>query len=271
MNRSPPVEGDASLEAVCPGRSVPLGEQGQPGAHLRLEHLGVQPDPVRIEHVAAPPGGDEPRLRPAGPLRLEPLPEHVHLVADAVPGHGPGLGPQRVRDLVARHHAVALADQVLEQLTGSLVEPFASHVEAVVLDPGPAERLDSERRRLDRRLGEGRAPPIAVAGVIRAQVEDDARLGHVDGRRGHPDARVAVSAQLYAHLGQRLPGAHRPAREAPGLAGTGTVSVEGAAYELATGQLSRADPPLIRGEQRRGTVVDAQHAAVSVGENEAER
>src|SRR3954466_144108 len=86
-----------------------------------VELVGVDADMAAIDRIAALDRDDERRAGPAGTVRLELLAQRVHEVADVAEALAPGTRPERLGDDVGRHHAVALADQVLEELPRPLL------------------------------------------------------------------------------------------------------------------------------------------------------
>src|SRR5207244_3328143 len=118
-------------------------------------------------------------------VRLELLAQRVHEVADVAKALAPGAGPERLGDHVGRHHAVALADQVLEELPRALLEPLAAQRSLRRVDARAPERGDPKLRAAEPvRV----TAPAAVARVTRAQVEDGGWPAS-DRGGGHPDRR----------------------------------------------------------------------------------
>ncbi len=166
--------------------------------------------------------------------------------------------------------AVSLADQVLEQLPGALIEPFAAQVPPPGLDPRRAQNVDSKRGSGGGLSGLGLpAPRDAV--IVRAQVDDDPRLGHVDRGRGHPHGRgAAVTAHLEPGLRERFARAHRAPRQAPRFGVGWTASRDRIADQLAAGQPRADGRTLAHAQQRGGPLVGAQHFAQAVEQHESE-
>ena len=82
-----------------------------------------------------------------GPPGLEPVAERVDRLAHAARGGPPGVRPEDLEQLLERHDAPALADEVLEHLAGPVAEPLLVAALLGALDPRAAERADDEPRR----------------------------------------------------------------------------------------------------------------------------
>src|SRR5260370_38430611 len=90
--------------------------------------------------------------------------------------------PQRLGDLFGLHDPVALTQQVLEDVTGTLLEPVAAQRSLAAVDPDATERLDRELGTFyPVRVG----PAAAITGITRAPAAQDARPPPPR-RRRHP-------------------------------------------------------------------------------------
>ena len=158
-----------------------------------------------------------------GALGLELVAQAVDEVAHRHQALAAALRPERVRDLLGVHHAVALADEVLEHVPGSLLEPGAAQVALLRLHPRAAEHRDVE---LGPRDPERVAAAAAVLRVAGPQVEHRPPLLERRGRhpqRGHLAGHRGVDPDL----GQRLALLGGEVGEAAVLAGAaGLAAVE---------------------------------------------
>ncbi len=172
-----------------------------------LELVGVDLHPPPVDRVPALDGGDERRGRALRPVGLELVAQCVDEVADVVQRGRPRTRPERLGDLLGVDHAVALADEVLEDVSRPLLEPLAAERPLGAVHVHPAEGGDPQPRPADPvRV----ATPAPVAGVAGAKVEQRAAIAERGG--GHPQrAHAAGTARVDPDLRAARP---RPARRA---------------------------------------------------------
>ena len=177
------IESEGALEALAGEHHAPGGEVVEPGADLILEVVGVDVDVAAVDRVAALDVQYERRGLARCALGLEPRAQRVHEVAHAAKDAAVGAGPDRLGDLLAADDAVALGEQVLEQLAGALLEPATADRALAALHARAAEGVDPQP-------GAGRpvrlGPPPAVAQVARAQLDEHPRAVGVQRGGGHP-------------------------------------------------------------------------------------
>src|ERR1019366_6186312 len=154
-----------------------------------------------VDRVPATDRHDERRARSRRTARLELMTQGMDVVTDTAQRLAARERPQRLGDLLRLHDAVALAGQVLEDLTGALREPVAADRPLPAIHPDPAQRLDRQLRAGDPMRVR---PPAAITSVTRTYVEQ--RAGAHSQRRGrHPDGAVrAPSRRINPDLRERL-------------------------------------------------------------------
>src|SRR6185503_3219552 len=134
-------------------------------------------------------------------------------VADVVERRRARSGPQRLGDLLGMNDAIPLADQVLEDVAGPLLEPLAAQRALGAVHVHAAEGGDPQARAADPvRI----AAPAPVAGIAGTQVQESAAVAQR--RCGYPKGADAPTA----------------ARVDPDL-GEGAVGLSGALGQAALG------------------------------------
>ena len=262
------VEGQRLGQVPLGLLAEPLAGGAEPGQRLDLEAVGVDPDPRRVERVAAARGEDEAAGAAPLALRLELAAQRVDVVAEAVAALARArLGPERLADLVAGDGAPPFADQELEQLAGALAEPVAADRPVGSLDREPSQGGDLEVGRLvGGAAGPGRlGAPATVAGLAGAEVEDD--LVAVGGGGGGDPGGALQRAGLDVHadLRQGRGGGAGALRQAAAA----EHRLEVVADRLAAGQRRRGRARRGDGHQQlAGAPVDIGEPPIGVGDRD---
>jgi hypothetical protein len=188
----------------------------------------------------------------------------VHGLAHVGHAAAGGVGPEDLDQLVGGDDAVAVGDEVLEDVARLVSEPLAGERALAALHPAAPEREDAQLRAAHPvRLG----APAAVARDARPDLQHDGGLGPAVRRARHPDGvdGAVLERQVEAQLRQRpLVGEGELGDAVVGQRRSGPAAVEevAAADALALEQ---------RPEHGLGAQVRPLHVAPRVGDHDPGR
>jgi hypothetical protein len=210
------VELRRAAERPAGAGAVAVRGGGDAEAGVALEVVGVDPDAVEVEPVAAVLARHERGGLPRGATRLEAAAEVVHGEAHVLERAAVGARPEGGDQLVGVRHPPAVGEQQLEQLARALAQPGAVERALGRGQVRAAEHADVQLRACGP-AGVGAA--AAVAGPAGAQVQQRAADGQRRGRDPHA-AQAVAGVHVDADLGQRPRLGERPlgdasARERP--------------------------------------------------------
>src|SRR5919198_3431171 len=120
-------------------------KRGHPCFDALLEGVGVDPHALGVKGIATAPRDDEGRLAAPRAPGLEPRAQSVDDVPDVVAGtRGRRMRADGLGDGVGRRDLATLADEIAQELSRALLEPFPGDRTVGSFDEQPAQREDAQ-------------------------------------------------------------------------------------------------------------------------------